>query len=47
MWPWIRGPRGSIYLEPFFRRDEYTTDLFLEHLVEEYGEWPRKVITDG
>ena len=23
-----------IYLEPFFRRDEYTTNLFLEHLVE-------------
>ncbi len=36
-----------IYLEPFFRRDEYTTDLFPEHLVEGYGEWPREVITDG
>ena len=36
-----------IYLEPFFRRDEYTTDLFPEQLVEEYGEWPREVITDG
>ncbi len=42
-------PRTSriIYLEPFFRRDEHTTDLFLEHLVEEYGEWPREVITMG
>ena len=42
-------PRTSriIYLEPFFRRDEYTTDLFLEHLVEEYGEWPREAFTDG
>ena len=36
-----------IYLKSFFRRDEYTTDLFLEHLVEEYGKWPREVITDG
>ncbi len=40
-------PRTSriIYLEPFFRRDEHTTDLFPEHLVEGYGKWPR--ITDG
>ncbi len=36
-----------IYLEPFFRRDEHTTNSFPEHLVEGYGEWPREVITDG
>lgn len=36
-----------IYLEPLSRRDEYTTNLFLEYLVEEYGEWPKEVIIDG
>ena len=36
-----------IYLEPFFVRDEGNTNAFLEHLVEAYGKWPKRMITNG